>query len=246
MDERLLLSLEQLEREHWWFVVRRRLVLEVVGGLVEDAHLRVVEVGCGTGGMLADLRARYPDARVSGIEPSQEAAVVARQSGCEVSSAYLEDLPLDKSSVDLLLALDVLEHCADDVAAAREALRVLGAGGHVVVTVPALPSLWGPHDELNHHHRRYTRDSLSACLGEAGFELTRCTYFNSLMLPAGYLSRIVARATGSAKMTGVELPARPVNALMRGVFGLEIPALRRTDLPLGMSLLAVGRKPAAT
>lgn len=243
MDENLLLSFEDLERTHWWFVVRTRLVLETIARACSCDRARVLEVGCGTGGLLSLLAERYPQAALAGVEPSAGAVAAALRRGCNVDAGMFDRLPRDDSSVDLLLALDVLEHCADDIAAAHEAYRVLAPGAPWVLTVPALPSLWGPHDEANAHHRRYTRKTLSTVLKQAGFEIERVTYFNTLLLPVGYLSRWVARLTGSRAALGVNTPVAPVNAVMRAIFSAELPILRHTDMPIGMSLLAVVRKP---
>lgn len=242
MDQSLLLSFADIEEHHWWFVVRRR----IVEAAIEAAHVpdsaRVLEVGCGTGGLIAHLSGKHPGWRVSGVEPSEAATKVAAQRGCDVCVGTFEALAEPDSSVDLLFALDVLEHCQDDSVAAREAARVLAPDGVFVLTVPALPSLWSQHDVDNAHFRRYTRSRLLEPLAVAGLMIERITYFNSLLLPAAYASRWIARATGSRKALGVGMPPRLVNEAMKAVFSLETALLRVTDLPVGMSLLAVARR----
>ncbi len=246
MDEALLAKIGEVERDHWWFVVRRAIVLQSLEALDLPPDARVVEVGCGTGGTLAELRARHPGWRCLGVEPSAGACQVARGRGCDVVQAALPDLPLPSAAAECAVALDVLEHCEDDVAAASEMARVLADGGRLVATVPALPSLWSVHDVDNAHFRRYTRRTLASALEGAGFAIERLTYFNTLLLPLGYASRWVSRLTGSRKPLGVDLPPRPVNEVLRAVFGLEAVALRHADLPVGMSLLAIARKEPAS
>lgn len=245
MDESLLLSFGDLEDRHWWFVVRRKIVIDEILRRLSTSTPCVLEVGCGAGGLLRALGGLLPGATaLHGVEPNEAAVRNAMALGCDVSSGTFERLPQPDSSVDLLIALDVLEHCEDDMAAGCEAFRVLRPGGFFVLTVPALMSLWGPHDEINAHYRRYTRRSLQAALAQAGLELDRITYFNTLLLPVGYLTRAFARLTGSRAATGVDLPPAALNAALRGVFSVERPWLRRRGLPVGMSLLAVARKPA--
>lgn len=245
MDESLLLSFAELEERHWWFVVRRRIVEDALRSAFDRDAASVLEVGCGTGGFSKRLAQLHPNWDVRGVEPSQQAAEVAGERGCDVCLGTFDLLPAQDSAIDLIIALDVLEHCEDDVHAAREAARVLKADGKFVLTVPALPSLWSSHDDDNRHFRRYTRSTLSSTLCQAGFAIERMTYFNSLLLPAGYASRITARATGSRKALGVELPAAPVNSAMKTIFSLEAALISRTDMPLGMSLLAVCTKNGA-
>lgn len=241
MDPRMLERIGEVDRTHWWFVVRRRIVLDAIARCTGEPD-RVLEVGCGPEGVLGDLGRLFPDAEVSGVEPSETAAAIARSRGLTVTDGSFERLPAEDGSVGLAVALDVLEHCADDRAALAEAARVLRPGAPLVLAVPALPALWSAHDEVNEHRRRYTRSSLAAAIEGAGLRVERLTYFNTLLLPVGWIHRRLTRAE-AAHDDAVRVPARPLNAALRAVFGLERPWLRRFDLPIGMSLLAVARRP---
>jgi SAM-dependent methyltransferase len=243
MDQALLLRFAQLEEVHWWFVARRLLVMETVQRWAPDDLARIVEVGCGTGGTLRALSAAFPSATVLGIDPNEEALALARERGCEAVVGHFEDLPLTAGSADLLLGLDVIEHIRDDDRALAEAARALRPGGRLVLTVPALPRLWSPHDEINAHCRRYRRIELAQRVLHAGLRLERLTYFNTLLLPLGVVERAVSRRLGSAASLGLRTPPGPLNTALRTIFGLEAPLLRRGDLPLGMSLLAVATRP---
>ena len=70
---------------------------------------------------------------------------------------------------------------------------MVAPGGALLVTVPAYQWLWSGHDEINHHHRRYTRRSLQRVAEQAGWEQVRTTYFNSLLLPVAILLRVLDR-----------------------------------------------------
>ena len=79
-----------------------------------------------------------------------------------------DPLALADDAFDLAVALDVLEHVRDDDGALRELARVIAPGGRLLVTVPQYGWLWGEHDVLAHHHRRYTRSLLLDRAAAAG------------------------------------------------------------------------------
>jgi SAM-dependent methyltransferase len=245
MDEALLLRFEELEEEHWWFVIRRRLVLEWAARYAPDPLARLLEVGCGTGGNLKALGKHFNTAELRGVEPVPSAVAVSRSRGCEVTLGGFEHLPAEDSSIDMLITLDVIEHLEDDLAGLKEVRRVLRPGGRLLLTVPALPFLWSPHDEANAHLRRYTRKTLVEVVERAGLAIERVSYFNALLMPLGVMVRAMASLLRFTRTPGVDLPPRPVNALMRAIFGLEVPLLRHLDLPVGMSLALVATRPVS-
>lgn len=245
MDEQLLLSFRKVEDVHWWFVARRRIVLSWLGRWAPDART-FLEVGSGTGGFIAALREQRPDVTARGVEPSAGAAELARARGVDVGPGTFEDLPADDASADVLLALDVLEHCADDAVALAEAARVVRPGGVLLLTVPALAGLWSPHDELNHHYRRYSPESLTTVVEGAGFEPLEWSFFGSLLLPIAAPVRIASRVLRIRRPLGLPVPPKPVNAVLEGIFGMEEPILREHRLPIGMSLILVARRTTPT
>ena len=243
MDEALLTSFASIEDVHWWFVARRAIVLDILRSGLESAPRVILEVGCGTGGMLSDLADEFPEACTRGVGPSRGAREAARRRGCEVVEGVFGALPAEDGSVDLVVALDVLEHCESESQAISEAYRVLRPGGHLVLTVPALPWLWGSHDEVNRHYRRYTARSLRVAIAAAPFATSRVTHFNTLLLPLAAAARVFGRLTGAKGAIGVDLPPPPLNRALLAVFRSERLLLRRHDLLVGMSLLALARKP---
>jgi SAM-dependent methyltransferase len=242
MDDDLVLDLGELEDAHWWFSVRRRIVVEELArSMPEDARV-LLEVGCGTGGMLAELEGMGDGLAITGVEPSEAARVVAAGAGHKVEPGTFEQLPVEDRSLDALIALDVLEHCSDDAVALAEAARALRPGGLLFLTVPALQSLWSPHDEANRHFRRYAREELAALVSAHGFAIERVTYFNTLLLPLAYGAKAGARAVGRKGLVGARQPWGPVNAALSAVFGLEITWLRAHPLPVGVSLMLSARR----
>ena len=224
MDPRLYAPLRELERTHWWFRGRRRILWAALdragvgGGALpgvapEPAGAAgprvgaILDVGCGAGTNLELLAQRFPGARVHGIDVERAPLRFCRADrGLPVAQADAERLPFASGCFDVVAALDALEHLADDAAALRELHRVCRPGGALIASVPAFDWLWGSVDDLGHHYRRYRRGELRARVEAAGFEVGLERYFNFWLFPAIAAVRLAARG---------RRPGRPAAATPR-------------------------------
>jgi SAM-dependent methyltransferase len=249
VDADLLATFADIQWTHWWFRGRRAVLDDVLarrlGGPPSRRNLevqRVLEVGCGTGAMVPVL-AKY--GAVTGMDPSGEAVAECKAQFPEhtfVKGTVPDDVP--DETFDLVAALDVLEHIDDDVGALRRLGDALAPGGLLLLTVPAYRWLWGPHDEINHHVRRYTRRTLRAAVTNAGFEVERTTYFNSILFPAAAVVRLGRRyfARHQEPTADLAVTGRRANEVMARMFAAERRPLRHVDLPFGVSVLALARR----
>jgi SAM-dependent methyltransferase len=246
MDRQVYARMAELEDRHWWFVARRRILSETLRRHAAlPAGARVLEAGCGTGGNLPML-ARF--GTVACFEPDDEARALARRQGTfDIRDGALPDaIPFDSESFDLVVALDVLEHVADDAGSLSALGARLRPGGWSLLTVPALPFLWSRHDVSHHHYRRYVKSQLSGLTRAAGLVPVRATYFNSLLFPAVAAVRFVKAGIGGRAREDDTLPPQGVNRLLTALFASERHVVGRVPLPVGVSLLMLARKPAAT
>jgi SAM-dependent methyltransferase len=242
LDRSVYDNMRAIEHAHWWFRARRTILSDQLARLKLRPDADILEVGCGTGGNLAMLR-RFGN--VIAIEPDAESRrYAAEATGVTVLDGGLPDgLPVFDKQFDLIAALDVIEHLDEDAASVETLRKLLKPDGVLFTTVPAHPWLWSHHDELHHHKRRYRREEYVALLEGAGFVLSRISYFNSVLYPAIALAR-TARLSERSGGADDALPPRPVNALLEQAFASEKFMLRHTDLPFGVSLLAVARPQA--
>lgn len=240
MERDAYTKLAELEATHWWFTGRRAIVDAALGrlGMVEGA--RLLEVGCGSGGMLPVL-ARH--GHVCGLELDEAMRARAAARGYEVREGWLPDgLPPAYSNFHLIGLFDVLEHVEDHTAALRALRQRVVPGGQIMLTVPAYAFLWSGHDVVNHHYRRYTRTGLVGALAASGWQVEWVSYFNTVLFPAIAGVRLGKRLLKRAEGDLEGLPGARVNSVLAWLFGLEARLIGRLRLPFGVSVMAVGRR----
>lgn len=237
------------EHTHFWFVSRRAIFFDLLDrqlGTNDTAGRRVLEVGCGAGGMLGPLQ-RYGEA--TGLDIDHEYLSYCKTRGFSrvlCGSGY--ELPFADASFDLVCLFDTIEHIPDDELALREARRVCKPGGRVFVSVPAYAWLWSQNDRTAHHFRRYTAGRLRAVLQRAGFVPQKVSYFNTLLLPLivpsvlwqKLMDRLGRLPPGFNNMS-VELPSW-CNRLFTALMSSERFVLRWLSAPLGHSVMALARR----
>jgi SAM-dependent methyltransferase len=242
MDRDYELQTHQAEDRHWWYRGRRSVLDRVIADLRLPARAQILDAGCGSGRNMIELASH---GTVTGVELSATSARLARERGAgEVIEGSVLEMPFEAGMFDLAASLDVIEHLEDDLAALRELRRVVKPGGELLVTVPAYQWLWSGHDVVNHHHRRYTRRSLQRAGEQAGWQQVRTTYFNSLLLPAAIILRILDRVSRKTTESSLDLwvPPEPLNWLLERPLELEAKLIGRGGrIPAGLSLLAVFR-----
>jgi SAM-dependent methyltransferase len=226
------------QAHHFWFNNRRRLVVWALARYFPSAA-RMLEIGCGTGFVLAGVREAFPKL---GLVASDSHVTSLRHAATRLPE--LDLLQLDarripfRDEFDVLGAFDVIEHIDEDEDVLQEMRRALRPRGGLLLTIPQHPFLWSAFDDWSQHRRRYTQGELRAKLDRAGFDVLRFTSFSSLLLPLLVLSR---RRPGPDLLD--ELRIGPiVNGLLAAPTALERALIRAgVSFPAGGSLLAVAR-----
>ncbi len=240
--------LAALERTHWYYSGKRRLVRDWIRRVRPPRREDVLlDCGAGTGLFAQEMEA---DCRVLVLDDHEEALRILRTrfKAEQIFSLAGDQVPLPDGSLEYVTALDVLEHVPDDGAVVRGFHRLLKPGGLAVVTVPASKALWSDWDVALHHFRRYDRPQLRALFPGAQWEIVYANYTNVVVYPAVWAVRKwrgwFDRDTGSRPSLRREhrLPPQPVNALLRGLF--TTMAHWRVPFPFGVSLILVARRRA--
>lgn len=239
MDRDVYRSMREMQRDHWWFQGRRRIVSAVIDTLDLPPKARILEAGAGSGGNIVMLR-RHGE--VAAFEMDAEAArYCASDTGVPCPLGTLPGAnPFEgRERFDLVVALDVLEHIDEDVDSLRSLGACLAPGGRLLLTVPAYPWLYSGHDVIHHHRRRYTRRSLEAAVVAAGMQVHRAGYFNTLLLPLVVAMRLATKVLRRPPASDASMPGARLNTLLARLFGAEATAARRGGFPAGLSLFLV-------
>lgn len=199
---------------------------------------RICEVGSGIGNMSTLIRGSAPELLVlTDTDSYYREALRHRFEGSH--DVVVEELTLpDKAArerfeeydLDTVVALNVLEHIANDLEALRCIGSMLRPRGRAVILVPALEGLFGSLDRELGHQRRYTRKSLTMLMQQADFQVERVFYFNLVGTFGWWVNACLRKA-----------PRIPLEQLR--YFDNLIPILRLEDrlpLPFGQSVIAIG------
>jgi SAM-dependent methyltransferase len=233
----------QLEDSCWWFDGSMRFILSTLDTTPTRETSRILDAGCGTGGLLRRLAHR----KAWGVEIASDGIRFCRQRGLDnVLQASITELPFQANSFDVVLSIDVLVHqwVSDDVAALREIHRVLVPGGLILLQVAAYRALWSAHDVATLTRHRYTRDELAEKVKRAGFDMVRITYRNTLLSPLAVLVKLLRRArVNTATRSDLVMLPHLVDRALFVVLAFENYVARRVCLPFGVSVFCIAQKP---
>lgn len=191
--------------------LRERLLLDLL--LSARPGPKVVNAGAGQGTFSRRLLERGFE--VTSVDASEAAVAVLRERvGGLVAQADVTALPFEDDTFDTVVLGEVLEHVEDDVAALREASRVLRSGGIIAASVPANPDRFGPSDRWAGHLRRYTRAALLAAADAAGLHIERCVAWG-FPFSALYHRHVYERYVDRHGATQPKTWQRPAVALLR-------------------------------
>jgi SAM-dependent methyltransferase len=249
VDERLFSHFYDVEQRFWWNVGTRRAFWSALAGVAPGRDARVMDVGCGTGIVLREFP--WHTRLRCGIDASSLALSLTRRRGLrDLARADVRKLPIASDTIDVALALDVIEHLDDDAGALVEIARALRPGGHLLLHVPAFNLLWSGKDRMNHHRRRYRRPALRRLVRAAGLEPVRVAYLNMSLFPPALARAVWHRLRppeprqSEAFLDRLYHPSGVVNGAMTVLVTAEA---RIADwLPFGLSLLCLGRKLGST
>lgn len=236
-----LLAYDALGRTHWWLTSKYAVLRDVVRTQIpRGADLDpMLDVGCAGGAFLAvlgDLACpRF------GVDENPEVLKRCKREAVWVAAADALHLPYKDEAFSFVSAVDLIEHLPDDEAAVGEFHRVLRPGGWLLLCVPAFQTLFGKHDELFGHLRRYTRGQLRRVANGAGFSVRKATYIQPFFFPLLWVKR--RWFPGKDPLVGdFSRPNPALNRALHAVLAAERFVIRHAGFPIGATLILLAQK----
>ncbi len=236
------------ERHHWFFKARNEIIMTHIHDVLKhrssQGPLSILNVGVATGHTSELLKSL---GAITSVEYDDDCFAFTKENvpGINLIQGSILELPFEDETFDLVCAFDVVEHVEDDRLAVSEMERVLKKGGAMVLTVPAFMSLWSPHDVINHHFRRYTKNQLLDLFSKQG-RFHYDSYFNTILFPLVWLVRKINNAI--TKLRGVKPEDMKSDIQYKGesllstllfrIFSIEKRWIqKKIKLPFGVSVI---------
>jgi SAM-dependent methyltransferase len=235
------------EQKHWWYKNLREEVtywIEKTQAGKPISAAKLLDLGCGTGGMLQHLQQRFENLVAFGLDYSALALEFAKErTRCSLLQADVKKIPFVKKSFDFVLCLDVLytrEAYPGFQNTLSEIYYLLRENGIFVLQLPAFEALKSQHDLNVHGAHRFTAREVCESLSQAGFSHHKVYYRYNLLFGMAWIARKLIKLKENT--SHVVTPASAVNSLLYSYFRFESWLNKRYFIPFGLSIFAVAHR----
>jgi SAM-dependent methyltransferase len=228
---------------HWWYDSTRRLLEQLMSPYLPAGEALFLDAAGGSGATGSWLARRAPTVVADVDGPSVRYAATRTEQGYLPELADLNALPHRDHVFDAVLCVTALCHRmnTDPAATVAELGRVTRPGGVVCLMEPGVRKLRRGHDRVTHTARRFSRHDLARMLTDTGLELRRVTGAYTFLVPPAAVLAVIERGRQTSDVGRNE---SGLGGVMGALARVERAALRRTDLPTGLSAIAIAVKPA--
>jgi len=196
------------------YLLRKYCILKLIKNLPKGS---VLDIGCGAGDLCETLyKIGY---KVKGIDYSLEAIQLCQtrtkhlltDSNISFSTENIEEI---NETYDIIFICEVLEHIQNDKETLFKIYQRLKRGGHLILSVPAHKSWFGPSDEFVGHYRRYDREELIELLQFSKFCIKKLWSYG---VPFANLTEFIRNIIYSRKKTKNRMEATKQSGIERSI-----------------------------
>lgn len=183
-----------------------RLYRDAIG----DGARRILDLGCGNGRLLTQLRAHGPASwELVGVDFSEAAVRQCREKGFRARAMRIEDFTAEDGTFDAVIMLQLIEHLEDPRGTLARVRALLKPGGLLILETPNVAGLdyrwfrgrwWGMY-HFPRHWNLFSTSGLERLLQDVGFVVLRTDYlisssswivsFHNLLLDRGWPASLV-------------------------------------------------------
>ena len=220
----------------------------------KDQNPVILEIGSSSGYLLKEIKTTHPELFLIGSDciPEPLEKISEKIPGIPLIQFDLVNCPLPDNCVDIVVALNVLEHIEDDESALKQIYRILKPGGFAIIEVPASSQLYDFYDEQLKHFRRYDLKRLRQLSLGCGFAVSKSTHLGFYVYPGFKLMKLHNKRKNkhldsdqkqTAMKTQIQLGGPIVNRILFTLMLFEIFIGRYIYYPWGIRCAVTLNKP---
>ena len=250
-----LTDFHEREAEDGGHYIDRASRLYVCDELKNTVHIKngvILEIGSSSGYLLQEIKTSFPGSFLIGSDciPEPLEKIAQKRPDIPLIQFDLVNCPLPDNCIDVVVALNVLEHIKDDETAIKQIYRILKLGGYAIIEVPANQDLYDFYDEQLKHFRRYSMENLKKLTNNEGLTVCSASHLGFFIYPAFKFIKLRNRenklSTDSQKQkrmkNEIRLGGPVINNLLYLLMRIELALGRYIQYPSGIRCLLLLRK----
>ena len=237
-----------VEENLWWYKCLHHLVLRQVEEHFESKNVKIVDAGCGTGGLMNFL-IKHQYSNIQGLDISRDAINICKKAKLNVFTESIQNIKshFRDRSIDLIISNDTFYFLSEmeRKKLLRDFYELLNPNGLVILNVPALKAFRGIHDISVGIQQRFSKKDIKAMIFGSEFKVVKLLFWPFFLSPVILLSRFWQRIKlktdkNTPIISDIDMPSKGLNNLLFKIVDFENKIL--SHKPFGSSLFLVLQK----
>jgi SAM-dependent methyltransferase len=236
------IKMSDVELFHWWYRSLHHLVLNVIKKYNNTSDVKILDAGCGTGGLLSFLRDKgYRN--LSGFDISKDAVSFSKDKKLDIFQCDLRDYN-EERIYDIIISNDTMYffNINEQKAILNKFYKNLNGGGIVILNFPALNIFSGIHDKAVGIRQRFNKQMIEDMIDKDKFKIVEQVYWPFLLSPIILFIRFI-QGTKLKLYNDVEIqsdintPSNFINNILYNIVQFENRFFKKK--PFGSSIFLV-------